>query len=61
MFDHFVRIALLHDVASVHKDDPIRYIPCEFHLMGDDHHRHLFLCQLTDDLQNLSGQFRVQS
>ena len=56
-----LRRALLHDLAVRHKDDPVGDIPCEAHLVGDDHHRDVLLvCQPHHDVQHFLDRLRVE-
>ena len=58
--DEVVGGTLLHDDAAVHEDDLIGHIAREAHLVSDDHHGHVFGCQIADDAQHLAGELGVQ-
>ena len=53
-------VALLHDDTAVHKDHAVSYIPGKAHFVSDNDHGHMFLGKLANDLENLTGQFRIQ-
>ena len=38
----------------------VRNLAREIHLMRDNHHGDVQVCQRFDDLQNLAGQLRIQ-
>ena len=56
-----LRCTSLDDSSVFHKDDPVRYLPCEAHLVGDNHHRDvLFLRELHHDIEYVLNRFRIQ-
>ena len=54
------RQPLLDDPALVDEQQPVADITGEVHLVGDDHHRHALLGELTHHLQHLADQLRVE-
>ena len=56
-----LRGAGLDDPSVFHKDDPVRYLSCEAHLVGNDDHRDvLFLRELHHDVEYVLNRFRIQ-
>lgn len=60
MTENVGRIALLDNIAVVHKDDLAGDIAGKCHFMCDDDHRRIVVCQLPHDLQHFPGQLRVE-
>ena len=60
MVDDVRGTALLHDHAAVHEDDVVGHVAGEGHLVGDDDHRHVLRGEVTDDLEDLSGQLGIE-
>ena len=58
--EHFLRCALLDDPAFVHEHDAIGDLPREANLMGNHHHGHAAIRQLSYDGQNLTHDFRIE-
>ncbi len=50
----------LGDDAAVEEADPVRDLAGEAHLVGRDDHRHAAAGQLTDDIEDLGDQLRVE-
>ena len=55
MVDNLPGIPLLHNDAAIHKDNLIRDISGESHLMGDNNHGGFLFCQSPDNPQNFAG------
>ncbi len=55
MIDDLIRGTLLHNVSPIHEDDLICHISGKGHLVGNDDHGGLFVCEGTDDTQHLTG------
>ena len=45
----------------IHKDDTVGNISCKIHFMSNDHHGDMLLSKILDNLQDLTGQFRILS
>lgn len=52
--------ALFYHHAPIHEHDPVGHIPGKVHLVGNDDHRGLAVCQFAQHPQHLSGQLGVQ-
>ena len=60
MLDHLMRISLLDDASTIHKNNVICNISCKRHLMRNNNHRCLLVSQTSDYLQHLTGKLRIQ-
>ena len=60
MLEYFFRIALFDDTAVIDKQQAVADLTGKPHLMGDDDHRHAFLCQLAHDIKDLADHLRVK-
>jgi hypothetical protein len=58
--EHRLRWPLLDDDPGVHEDDPVRDLPGEAHLVGDDHHRHPLAGEVAHDLEHLADELRIE-
>lgn len=56
MTEYLIRCTLFHNKSIIHKYDLIGHISGKCHLMGNDDHGHLLICQSFDDLQDFTGQ-----
>ena len=60
MVDELFGRAFFHDHAAIHEQDAVSHIAGKVHLMGDNDHRGLAVSKITQDLQHLTGQLRVE-
>ena len=60
MFKDLLRRSLFENITVVKKNNLIRHIMGEFHLMRDNDHRCVARGESADDLQHFSRQLRVQ-
>ena len=52
--------ALFHHHAAIHKEDAVRHIAGEVHLVGDDDHGGLAVGKVPQDTQDFTGQLWVK-
>jgi hypothetical protein len=48
------------DVSGVHHDDAIGDFSREIHFMGDYHHGHSIVCEVSHDVEHFARQLRVE-
>ena len=57
---HLLRRAVLNDKTVFHVDHAVGDVAGEVHLVGDDDHRAVFICELTDDGEHFMRQLRIE-
>ena len=59
--EYLLRLPLLYDHAVCHKNDPVGNVSGKGHLMGDDDHGDMKICQGPYHLSDFSRKLRIQS
>src|SRR6056297_1293585 len=57
--EEFLGFILLHDLALIHEDHPVRDLAGEPHLVGDAEHGHALLGQFDHRVEHLGDHFRI--
>ena len=60
MLEHFLRSAVLDNVATVHKADSVCYLCRKAHFVCDNYHCHSCLSQVFHNVQNFANELRVK-
>ena len=58
--EYLVGGAFFVDATVIHEQDSVADVVCEAHLVGDDEHGHLLLCQLPYDALHLANHGGVE-
>lgn len=60
ILEEMIWCTFLNDLSVCHKYHTVRYLSGKSHLVGNDHHGDIFLCQLDHDIQYFLNRLGIQ-